>query len=168
MHQVLIMKSKEEITSMFKRIVVLAVPVLALVSVLMVIVGHRTTLRAESGCGPSRVAGPYGFAVNGLFSPAATPQPIGNFIPLAAAGTLSFDGRSNVARSLTVSFGGAVSQITDSGNYTIGSNCTGSAVFPGDGETWALVEVSSGKEIKFTIATSGHVLAGTLTRQTDE
>jgi hypothetical protein len=48
------------------------------------------------------------------------------------------------------------------------SNCTGSAVFPDAGETWDLVVVSGGKEIKTTIARAGRVLASTLTRQTEQ
>jgi hypothetical protein len=165
----LIMKYKKEITSMFKRIVVPAVT--ALISfALLVIAGHRTTVRADSGCGPSSIANTYGFAVSGLvnFSPSGQPQPIGDFIPLAAAGTFSFDGRSNVSRSFTVSIGGVVFPVTDPGTYTMSSNCTGSAVFADAGETWDLVVVSGGKEIKTTIATPGRVLAGTLTRQTAE
>ena len=87
---------------------------------------------------------------------------------VAAAGTFSFDGRSNVSRSFTVSIGGVVFPVTDTGTYTMSSNCTGSAVFADAGETWDLVVVSGGKEIKTTIATPGRVLAGTLTRQTAE
>jgi hypothetical protein len=68
----------------------------------------------------------------------------------------------------TVSIGGVVFPVTDTGTYAMSSNCTGSAVFADAGETWDLVVVSGGKEIKTTIATPGRVFAGTLTRQTVE
>jgi hypothetical protein len=154
---------------MFKRIVVAAVT--ALISfALLVSAGHRITVRADSGCGPSTIANTYGFALSGLvnFSPTGNFQPIGDFTPLAAAGTFRFDGRSTVSRSFSVSLGGVVFPVTDTGTYTMSSNCTGSAVFAEAGETWELVVVSGGREIKTTIATPGRVLAGTLTRQTAE
>lgn len=154
---------------MFKRIVVPAATALFSFA-LLVTAGHRTTVRADSGCGPSTIANTYGFAVSGLvnFSPTGTFQPIGDFTPLAGAGTFRFDGGSHVSRSFTASLGGVVIPVSDTGTYTMGSNCTGSAVFADVGETWDLVVVSGGKEIKTTIATPGRVLAGTLVRQTAE
>jgi hypothetical protein len=128
-------RSEKEITSMFKRLAVPAVA--ALISLaLLVIAGHGTTARADSGCGPSTIANTYGFALSGLvnFSPTGTFQPIGDFTPLAAAGTFRFDGQSTVSRSFSLSLGGVVFPVTDAGTYTMSSNCTGSAVFADAGE----------------------------------
>jgi hypothetical protein len=154
---------------MFKRLVLPAV-ISLIAFALLVTAGHRATVRADSGCGLSTIANTYGFALSGLvnFSPTGNFQPIGDFTPLAAAGTFRFDGQSTVSRSFSVSLGGVVFPVTDVGTYTMSSNCTGSAVFADAGETWNLVVVSGGKEIKTTIATPGRVLAGTLTRQTAE
>src|SRR3977135_123335 len=87
------------------------------------------------------------------------PQQIGDFIPIAFAGTFSFDGHGVASRAATLSFGGVINPFTDSGTYTVNSDCTGSAVFPGAGETWNLVIVGHGKEIKTLNATSGIVAA---------
>jgi hypothetical protein len=118
------------------------------------------------GCTTATIAGSYGIASDGMFSPtfSGQPQKIGEFIPIAFAGTFSFDGRGAASRAATLSAGGQINSFTDSGTYTVNSNCTGSVVFPGAGETWNLVIVSR-KEIKTLNATSGIVAAGVLTQQ---
>ena len=155
---------------MLKPVMSAALAVVALAIILMLAAGHPTVVRADSGCGPSTIANTYAFAVSGLADTSfnGTPQTMNNFVPIAAAGTFTFDGKSNVSRSFTVSFGGAVFPVTDSGTYSVTSNCVGSAVFPSAGETWNLVPLSGGKEIKTVIATGGRVVAGTLTRQQEE
>jgi len=83
--------------------------------------------------------------VSGSFK--GQPQRIGAFFPLAAAGTFSFDGHGNAFRSFTLSFGGQIFPgSSDSGPYTVKSDCTASATFS-DG-TWNMVIVGRGKEIK--------------------
>ena len=74
---------------------------------------------------------------------------------------------ATLVKNLTaaVSFGGLAFPVTDSGTYSLNSDCTGSAFFPSAGETWNLVVTSGGKQIHTMIATSGRVLEGTLTRQ---
>lgn len=90
---------------------------------------------------------------------------IGAFIPVAAAGTFSFDGVETVSRTFTFSFAGQIfSGVADSGTYTVNSDCTGVALFPDVSETFNLVIVN-GNEIKFINATTGTVLAGSMTKQ---
>ncbi len=94
-----------------------------------------------------------------------TPQHIDNFIPGALAGIFSFDGQQTVTRAYTLSIGGLLIPINDSSAYTVNPDCTGSAFFPDVNETWNLVSVDGGKEIKGMDATPGFVVAGVLTRQ---
>ena len=91
------------------------------------------------------------------------PQQIGEFVPLAAAGTFSFDGYGTTSRSFTLSYGGAIFPVSDSGPYTVNSDCTVSATYS-DG-TWNMVIIGDGKEIKAMNASPGVVVQGVLTRQ---
>lgn len=121
---------------------------------------------ADGGCSPSIIA-ETAFAIDGLVSTSfkGEPQRIGNFIPGALAGTFSFDGQQTVSRAYTLSVGGLLIPINDSGAYSVNSDCTGCAFFADVGETWNLVIVGRGKAIKTMDATPGFVVAGELTRQ---
>jgi hypothetical protein len=147
-----------------RRYVVAAASVMVIVVVGMLL-GRQDVVHADDGCTDSTIAGTYGFAFDGLVSESynGTPQRVGAFLPLAAAGTFTFDGHGNASREYTVSFGGAVSPGSDSGPYEVHSNCTGSAVFP-DG-TWEIVIVDHAKQIKVVNATPGIAVEGVLTRQ---
>jgi hypothetical protein len=146
------------------RYVVVAASVIVITSMGMLL-GRQDVVQADDGCTDSTIAGTYGFALDGLVSNSynGTPQRIGAFLPLAAAGTFSFDGHGKASRSYTVSFGGQVSPARDSGPYKVHSDCTGSAVFP-DG-TWKIVIVDHAKQIKAINATPGVLVEGVLTRQ---
>jgi hypothetical protein len=132
--------------------------------VLMLTANHAT-VKANIGCNDATIAGTYGFALTGLVSPSfkGQPQQIGEFIPLAAAGTFSFDGNGTASRSFTASFGGQISTSHDSGPYKVISGCKGSATFP-DG-TWRMVVIDHGREIKVINATPGILVDGVLTQQ---
>jgi hypothetical protein len=147
-----------------KRYLVAAASLIVIASVGM-LSGRQDVVHADDGCTDSTIAGTYGFALDGLVSESykGTPQRIGAFLPLAAAGTFTFDGHGNASRVYTVSFGGQVSQASDSGPYKVHSNCTGSAVFP-DG-TWKIVIVDHAKQIKAINATPGIAVEGVLTKQ---
>ncbi|HST12873.1 MAG TPA: hypothetical protein VLL05_21020, partial [Terriglobales bacterium] len=73
------------------------------------------------------------------------------------------DGRGTASRSLTVSFGGAIFPVTDSGPYTVNSDCTLSATYS-DG-TWNMVIIGRGKEIKAINTAPGTAVQGVLTKQ---
>lgn len=140
-----------------------------IIGLALLLAGKQGIVQASPGCTASTIAGAYGFAINGLVSGSfnGQPQRVGAFFPLAAAGTFSFDGRGNAFRSFTLSFGGQISPGTsDSGPYTVNSDCTGVATFS-DG-TWNMVIVGRGKEIKAINATPGVVVEGVLTRQSEQ
>jgi hypothetical protein len=131
----------------------------------LILTANHATVEANPGCNDSTIAGTYGFALNGLVSPSfkGQPQPIGEFIPLAAAGTFSFDGNGTASRSFTLSFGGQVSPGHDSGPYKVTSGCKGSATFS-DG-SWHMVVIDHGREIKVINATPGILVEGVLSQQ---
>jgi hypothetical protein len=147
-----------------KRYLVAAASVIVIAAVGMLL-GRQDVVHADDGCTDSTIAGTYGFALDGLVSESytGTPQRIGAFLPLAAAGTFTFDGHGNASRKYAVSFGGQVSPGSDSGPYKVHSDCTGSAVFP-DG-TWEIVIVDHAKQIKAMNATPGIAVEGVLTKQ---
>jgi len=55
---------------------------------------HNVAQAKDEGCSASTITGVYGFAIAGLASSSFSgqPQQIAEFVPLAAAGTFSFDG----------------------------------------------------------------------------
>ena len=143
----------------------LSLAIAGLLMVALILMTNHDPVKADSGCNATTIAGTYGFALNGLVSPSfnGQPQQIGQFIPLAAAGTFSFDGNGNASRSFTLSFGGQISSGHDSGPYKVNSGCKGSATFS-DG-TWRMVVIDHGREIKVINATPGVLVEGVLTQQ---
>jgi len=126
---------------------------------------HNVAQAKDEGCSASTITGVYGFAIVGLASSSFSgqPQQIAEFVPLAAAGTFSFDGHGTTSRSFTLSYGGAIFPVADSGPYTVNSDCTVSATYS-DG-TWNMVIIGDGKEVKAMNASPGVVVQGVLTRQ---
>jgi hypothetical protein len=110
----------------------LGVGIVAIVTLAVVMVAHHNVVQAnDDGCNASTIKGAYGFAIGGLASSSfsGNPQQIGEFVPLAAAGTFSFDGHGTTSRSFTLSYGGAIFPVSDSGPYTVNSDCTVSNIF---------------------------------------
>src|ERR1700687_2131012 len=106
----------------------LGVGMVAIVTLATVMVAHHDVVQAnDDGCNASTIKGTYGFAIGGLAGPSfsGNPQQIGEFVPLAAAGTFSFDGHGTTSRSLTLSYGGVVFSVSDSGPDTVHSDFTG-------------------------------------------
>lgn len=146
-----------------RRVSVLATVLVVLAGVL--VAGKLTSANAAAGgCSAATIKGKFGFALHGLVSGSfnGTPQRVPDFFPLAAAGTFSFDGVGNASRSVTVSFGGAVSPVNDSGPYTVNADCTGSATFS-DG-TWNLTVSEDGSQIAAINTSPGVLVEGVLSR----
>ena len=139
--------------------------VITVVLALFLVGNHNVVKANDDGCNAFTVKGTYGTAIGGLASAtfAGDPQAVGDFFPLAAAGTFSFDGRGTASRALTVSFGGAIFPVTYSGPYTVNSDCTLSATYS-DG-TWNMVIIGRGKEIKAMNTAPGTAVQGVLTKQ---
>jgi hypothetical protein len=144
----------------------LAIAIVTTTALALVMVGHRNVAQAnDEGCNASTVKGAYGFAIGGFVSTtfSGNPQQVGEFVPLAAAGTFSFDGQGTSSRAFTASFGGAVFPASDSGPYTVNRDCTLSATYS-DG-TWNMVIIGHGKEIKAMNTAPGTAVQGVLTKQ---
>jgi hypothetical protein len=144
----------------------MGIAILTIVALAVVIVGqHNVALASDEECNAATIKGTYGFALGGLASPSFSgqPQQIGEFVPLAAAGTFSFDGSGTSSRSAILSFGGASFPVNDSGPYTVKADCTVSATYS-DG-TWHMVTIGHGREIKAMNTAPGVVVQAVLTRQ---
>jgi len=148
-----------------KKRALFAIATLGVTALGLLLTGQHYGAVAAAGCNDSTIAGTYAFALDGLVSDSfnGQPQHLGDFVPLAAVGTFMFDGKGTASRSYTASFGGAVFPNSDSGPYTVNSDCTASGTFS-DG-TWSMVIVGRGREIKAMNATSGVVVQGILSRQ---
>ena len=144
----------------------LAIAIVTTTALALVMVGHRNVAQAnDEGCNASTVKGAYGFAIGGFVSTtfSGNPQQVGEFVPLAAAGTYSIDGQGTSSRAFTASFGGAVFPTSDSGPYTVNQDCTLSATYS-DG-TWSMVILGRGKEIRAMNTAPGTAVQGALTKQ---
>ena len=124
-----------------------------------------TVVHAQTeGCRLTTLKGSYGFAVNGYVN-TGSPVP---FTPLAAAGVISFRADGSLKRAFSISFGGTVFKVNDSGNYMLNEDCTFNATLPNAGEIWNLIPVDHGEQIEFFVNNQnnqGSVVAGTLTLQ---
>lgn len=147
-----------------------SVPALLGVGTLMIIAysmkSQPKVFAQSTSCSIPNLNATYGFSFEGFGTSRSpqTPLRIDAFFPVAAAGTITFGPSGVLSRSFSVSFGGTISPIADSGNYSINPDCTFTADLPGVGETWNLVPVDGGKQIEFFINTAGRVGAGILTR----
>src|SRR5215469_5790994 len=74
-----------------------------------------------SQCSLASVAGSYGYTTSGFVALAP-----GSFVPVAAAGRITFDGHGNVTGTQTRVVAGSSLDETYSGTYSVNPNCTGS------------------------------------------
>jgi hypothetical protein len=80
------------------------------------------TLPAEAAqCSLAKVAGGYGYTASGFVA-----TPTGAFVPVAAAGRITFDGYGNVSGTQTRVVAGSSLDETYSGTYSVNPDCTGS------------------------------------------
>jgi hypothetical protein len=87
-------------------------------------------------CSNASLHGTYGFHGIATIVPAGTPR--------AILGVFTLDGKGNWSTTLTMNDNGTVIHVTDSGTYTVNSDCTGTLV-PSVG-TVEIVVVDNGKE----------------------
>jgi len=138
-----------------KRIVsaLLALAVLAALVAVTTTSKHAVpAVYAESGCGVANLHGPYAFSQEG-YAPLVEG---GNFLPFFNVGVLASDGAGAFSVSFTDVQQGVASTETDTGTYTVNSDCTGSISIttgPGAGATFNIVIIGGGAEI-FAINTA--------------
>jgi uncharacterized protein (TIGR03437 family) len=104
-------------------------------------------------CSAATLTGTYGYAVSGFESITT---------PAANYGFFTSDGAGNFTGSATVSFGGAIASGSFTAKYTLGTNCTGSAVFTSSvGVTHLNMTVNAnGAVIDFVQTDSGATVSG--------
>ena len=82
--------------------------------------GVSPAASADNTCSNSTLHGNYAQKGTGVIT--APPDQAG---PFANVGTLNFDGKGGLTGNLVVSQNGATSQVTETGTYTVNSDCTG-------------------------------------------
>src|SRR5437588_12283488 len=105
----------------------MAIAIVTTTALALVMFGHRNVAQAnDEGCNAATVQGTYGSAIGGFVSTtfSGSPQLVGEFVPLAAAGTFSFDGHGTTSRSFTVSYGGDTFRLCDSGPFIVSYDST--------------------------------------------
>jgi len=119
----------------------------------------------EDACSLSSLRGAYVVSINGFKTSQAPPQfTISAFSPVMVIGTFTFDGGGNVSRALTVSVAGNPLPVADTGSYQINPDCSGSASFSTDTETFGFNFVDS-RSLAIVTTTPGEPGAGTLVKQ---
>src|SRR5271154_400383 len=79
-----------------------------------------TAQASDKGCSVNTLRGSYAQTGSGVVT--APPDQAG---PFANVGTLIFDGNGGLTGALTVSSNGSSAQVTETGTYTVNSDCTG-------------------------------------------
>lgn len=132
--------------------------------------GILHTVLASPGCSTSTLNGTYGWSAEGYLSLENRIAQLRTaaLFPVAAAGTLHFDGTGGLTGGHTQNAG--TFQVTDSysGTYSLASNCTGTlstTTFTSMIQQWNIVVVGGGEEIRFYASSPDRaVFAGSATK----
>ena len=126
--------------------------IFSLLFVLAVVV--TTTSPVYAQCSNATLTGSYGFKQQGFGLRNSKPAKLGNMIPFATVGVVTFDGAGNASFTLTQVFnsegGGFFEAIP--GTYTVNSDCTGTIAIEDFGLHFYMVTVGGGAEV-FAIQT---------------
>jgi len=125
--------------------------IFSLLFVLAVVV--TTTSPVYAQCSNATLTGSYGFKQQGFGLRNSKPAKLGNMIPFATVGVVTFDGAGNASFTLTQVFssGGDFFEAIP-GTYTVNSDCTGTVTIEDFGLHFNIVTVGGGKEF-FAIQT---------------
>jgi len=126
--------------------------IFGLLFVLAVVVTSTSTVYAQ--CSNATLTGSYGFKQQGFGLRNSKPAKLGNMIPFATVGVVTFDGAGNASFTLTQVFnseGGAFFEAIP-GTYTVNSDCTGTIAIEDFGLHFYMVTVGGGAEL-FAIQT---------------
>ena len=116
------------------------------------------TARADDkGCSNNTVRGTYAQTGTGVIT--APPDQAG---PFANVGTLFFDGNGGLTGALVVSSNGSSSQVTETGTYTVNSDCTGTytvqiAAFGITSQAFFAID-TNGDELEIIVTDPGSVI----------
>ena len=127
--------------------------IFSLLFVLAVVV-VTTTSTVHAQCSNATLTGSYGFKQDGFGIIHNSKAKLGNMIPFATVGVVTFDGAGNASFTLTQVFnseGGAFFEAIP-GTYTVNSDCTGTIAIEDFGLHFYMVTVGGGAEV-FAIQT---------------
>lgn len=109
-----------------------------------------------SACSLTSLQGTYGVDTSGFFQPAGTTAASS---PFASVGVATADGAGHISGSFTESDNGTIRSASDTGTYTVNSDCTGSATFASGGRA-NFVIVARGNQVLFIQTVPGSVQSG--------
>jgi hypothetical protein len=121
--------------------------------------------KAQSGCSLSSFQGSFGNQYNGFIFPFPGAPAM---VPIADVGHVIVDGNGNYSSSDTFSVNGLIVRTTQSGTYTVNSDCTGTSTGKdslGSIITTAFVIVNGGAQINAVYTDIGVSVSTVLTRQ---
>jgi len=132
--------------------------VFALAAIVALAFGVAPTAKAnDKGCSVETLHGSYAQTGSGVIT--APPDQAG---PFANVGTLVFDGRGSVTGTLMISQNGMSAQTTETGTYTVNSDCTGTYTVQLDAFGFSSQEyfaiVSGGDELEILVLDQGSVI----------
>ena len=120
---------------------------------------------AKKTCTNSWLNGSYVLSIGGFITPAPPPQfQLGVYSPVAIVGTFTFDGKGHAARSLMVNAAGQPFHVSDSGAYQLNPDCSGTASFTTNNETFSFSLIDD-EMLSIVSTTPGESGSGTLTKQ---
>lgn len=112
---------------------------------------------SDKGCSVETLRGSYAQTGSGLIT-----APPGQAGPFANVGTLVFDGSGGVTGTLMVSQNGISAQTTETGTYTVNSDCTGTYTVQLDAFGFSSQEyfaiASGGDELEILVLDQGSVI----------
>jgi hypothetical protein len=120
--------------------------IFSLLIVLAVVLTKTSTVYAQ--CSNATLTGSYGFKQDGFDNNGKKDPKLGNEIPFANVGLVTFDGVGNLSVTTTFVFNGGGGQPFGpaTGTYTVNSDCTGTITVPDAFTTFNIVTVSHGAE----------------------
>ena len=126
--------------------------IFSLLFVLAVVV--TTTSPVYAQCSNATLTGSYGFKQQGFGLRNSKPAKLGNMIPFATVGVVTFDGAGNASFTLTQVFNSEGGEFFEAipGTYTVNSDCTGTIAIEDFGLHFYMVTVGGGAEL-FAIQT---------------
>lgn len=123
--------------------------IFSLLFVLAVVVTTTTTSTVYAQCSNATLTGSYAFNFHGFGTLHSKPaNKLGNTVPFASVGVVTFDGAGNFSLTGTQVFNGGGGEFFDgaTGTYTVNSDCTGTVMVEDFGQHLYIVTVGGGKE----------------------
>jgi len=126
--------------------------IFSLLFVLAVVVTTTSPVYAQFS--NATLTGSYGFRQQGFGLRNSKPAKLGNMIPFATVGVVTFDGAGNASFTLTQVYNSSGGDFFEAipGTYTVNSDCTGTVTIEDFGLHFYIVTVGGGAEL-FAIQT---------------